>query len=145
MGAGVWLMFAAIVLAQSPDIVGSRPDAQREQDAELTHTSDVGVPPAPGMGDDVCWPGVGDPGYPCTTNDECSVVGRCGTKDAYISFTPPAASDLAIRITIVAMPQFPDRAGDVWWVKAPKSVSDAPHAPISVAEVECTNTPHKQD
>ncbi len=137
---GAWLAFASFAFAQPLELaskLGSQP-------IESTPAINKGVPPPPGMGDDVCWPGVGDPGNSCTTDADCS-VGRCGNKNAYISFTPPAGADLAIKITIVAIPQFPDRAGNVWWVKAPQSIPDSPGPPITIAEVECTTTPHKQD
>jgi len=94
----------------------------------------------------VCDGGPND-GNLCSTADGCP-GGACGLKSRYLSFTPPAASATAatipqaVKLTIVAMPQFPDREGEEWWATAPpQTISNPPLAPLTGSVVECTGAP----
>jgi len=100
-------------------------------------------PPTSG-GDDVC---VGGPnnGQPCGNAAGCP-SGACGMKSRYLSFTPPSTAvagiPQAVKLTIIAMPQFPARVGEVWWATAPPTtINNSPLPSLTGSLVECTGAP----
>lgn len=100
--------------------------------------------PAVSVGDDVCDSGP-NAGAPCSTNDGCA-GDVCGLKNRYISFVPPAGSNLAIRVKLVSLPDFPSFDGAIRWVGPPAEYSNTlspADGTFKAARLECG--PHVQD
>jgi len=67
-------------------------------------------------------------------------------KSRYLSFTPPSTAvagiPQAVKLTIIAMPQFPARVGEVWWATAPPTtINNSPLPSLTGSLVECTGVP----
>jgi len=65
-------------------------------------------------------------------------------KNRYLSIILPAEQEWSIKITIVEMPDDPDRVGDVWWAGPETAIPNDPHPALIGAPLECTATPHSQ-
>jgi len=115
--------------------------------------NDNGIPDlcefAPTVGDDTCHNGGIDTGAPCGTHADCPSPTICGLKSRYLALTPSSAvtasgTPRTIQVTIVSMPPFPARVGEVWWAGPEVDIPNAPLPTLRGAQVECTATPHAQ-
>jgi len=98
-------------------------------------------PNPPKVGDDTCFRGNTNLGTPCSSNTDCTaMVGDvCGLKSRYLAITLNASPDpRKIKVTIVSMPQFPARVGQMWWAGPEVAVANPPAAPLRGAPLVCT-------
>jgi len=96
----------------------------------------------PGVGDDICYIG-NQGGGPCGTSADCP-GGVCGLKSRYLTVQPLAVAPRSIRVTILDMPQFPNRVGHVWWAGPEVNVPNSPNPSLRGARLECVATPYSQ-
>jgi len=94
----------------------------------------------PKVADDTCFNGNTNLGTPCSSNAECTLPAVCGLKSRYLAITLNASPDpRKIKVTIVSMPQFPARVGEMWWAGPEVAVPNPPSlTPLRGAQLVCT-------
>jgi len=100
------------------------------------------APTSPGIGDDTCWTSSMNTGIPCSLNADCTTLPTaCGLKSRYITIDPLEGTPTSVQVTIVSMPQFPARVGEIWWAAVEVNVTNSPHPPLRGAPLVCSPTP----
>ncbi len=100
---------------------------------------------SPSVGDDVCFEG-SNAGASCSTDADCP-GGVCGLKSRYITIKPgfvasrAVAAAQSIQVTIVSMPSFPEREGEVWWAGSSQAIPNDPHPSALGAVLVCEVVP----
>jgi len=90
------------------------------------------------VGDDTCFDGNTNLGTPCSSSDDCPAPQNCGLKSRYLAVRLDAASaPTKIKLTILSMPQFPARVGEMWWAGPEMVVNNPPGAPLRGAPLVC--------
>jgi hypothetical protein len=100
-----------------------------------------GQPVAPGVGDDTCQTAQMNTGIPCSLAADCTAPRACGLKSRYITIDPVAGSPTSLQVTIVSMPQFPARVGEIWWAGTEINIPNAPDPALRGALLVCSPTP----
>jgi len=97
------------------------------------------APPDATAGDDTCFNGNTNLGTPCSSNADCTSPAVCGLKSRYLAVTPGIDGTTAfkIKVTILTMPQFPTRVGQMWWAGAPAPLSNPPGAALTKSLLVC--------
>lgn len=79
--------------------------------------------------------------------DECDAAPGAGDgllKSRYITVVPMPKAVQSLQVTILAMPQYPEREGEVWWAGPQMDIANTPNPVLKGAQLECTATPHSQ-
>jgi len=96
------------------------------------------------FGDDTCHTAAQNMGTPCGTDADCLTGQTCGLKSRYVSFEAPSDGIWSVRVTILSMPQFPQRVGEVWWAGPEAEIPDSPNPSLRGSRLRCTFNPNSQ-